>query len=83
VAAFEPTREWERAVLVLTMLQGVRWKNRLFNAGLEGLAEASGEPVAGPASGASCPDSGSGPVFSQENRGKVLCFRPRQGDESV
>ncbi len=28
---FEPTREWERAVLVLFMINGVKAKNLMFN----------------------------------------------------
>lgn len=28
---FEPTKEWEEAVLMLGMVQALRWKNQLFN----------------------------------------------------
>jgi hypothetical protein len=31
VQKFEPTKRWEQAVLILSMIQGVRWKNQLFN----------------------------------------------------
>ena len=31
VARFEPSREWEEAAVVLTLIQGMRWKNQLFN----------------------------------------------------
>ena len=31
VTRFEPTRQWEEAVVVLCMIQGVRNKNQLFN----------------------------------------------------
>jgi hypothetical protein len=83
VAVFEPTREWERAVLVLTMLQGVRWKNRLFNTRMDPSGPAP-ESVSGSATSpcASEPGSGGG-VLGQENRSKVLHFRPRQGNEPV
>lgn len=28
---FEPTRRWEEACLILSMIQAKRWKNQLFN----------------------------------------------------
>ena len=28
---FEPTREWEEASLIFSLIQAVRWKNQLFN----------------------------------------------------
>ena len=31
VQRFEPTKKWEQAVIILSMIQGVRWKNQLFN----------------------------------------------------
>lgn len=31
VANFEPTQRWEEAALALCMIQGVLWKNQLFN----------------------------------------------------
>ena len=31
VMRFEPTKRWEEAVLVLCMIQSVKWKNQLFN----------------------------------------------------
>ena len=31
VQSFEPSERWEEAVLVLSMIQGVRFKNQLFN----------------------------------------------------
>ena len=31
VQRFEPTRRWEEAVLVLSLIQAVHWKNLLFN----------------------------------------------------
>lgn len=31
VRRFEPTKRWEEAVLVLSMIQGTRFKNQLFN----------------------------------------------------
>lgn len=31
VKTFQPTRQWEESVLILCLLQAVRWKNQLFN----------------------------------------------------
>jgi len=31
VRRFEPSKRWEEAVLVLSMIQGMRFKNQLFN----------------------------------------------------
>ncbi len=31
VARFEPSERWEEAVLILSMIQGMRYKNQLFN----------------------------------------------------
>ena len=28
---FEPTKRWEEAVLILSFIQSIRWKNQLFN----------------------------------------------------
>jgi hypothetical protein len=31
VERFEPSRQWEKAALIFSMIQGKRWKNQLFN----------------------------------------------------
>jgi len=31
VQKFEPTKRWEKAVIILSLIQAVRWKNQLFN----------------------------------------------------
>ncbi|MFW5731431.1 MAG: hypothetical protein ACOCV7_07235 [Desulfonatronovibrionaceae bacterium] len=31
VQSFTPSREWEEDVLILSLIQSVRWKNQLFN----------------------------------------------------
>jgi len=31
VRSFQPTQQWEESVLILCLLQSVRWKNQLFN----------------------------------------------------
>ena len=44
VRRFEPTRRWEEAALVFSLIQSVRMKNQLFNCNLA----ASRQPVPGP-----------------------------------
>ena len=31
VQKFTPSREWEEDILILSLIQSVRWKNQLFN----------------------------------------------------
>ncbi|MCF8031206.1 MAG: hypothetical protein K9K39_09970 [Desulfohalobiaceae bacterium] len=31
VERFQPTKRWEESVIILCLLQAVRWKNQLFN----------------------------------------------------
>jgi len=31
VERFQPTKQWEESVIILCLLQAVRWKNQLFN----------------------------------------------------
>lgn len=31
VGRFEPTKQWEEATLIFSMIQAKRWKNQLFN----------------------------------------------------
>ncbi len=31
VCSFTPSREWEEDILILSLIQSVRWKNQLFN----------------------------------------------------
>ncbi|MGM0423395.1 MAG: hypothetical protein ACQEQX_00575 [Thermodesulfobacteriota bacterium] len=75
VQEFEPTRRWEEAVLVLSMIQAVRWKNQLFNtkwAKEKHPAPAqeqkdSEQELSGPVQGPVC-----------KERGKLIRFRPRE-----
>ncbi|EFI34541.1 conserved hypothetical protein [Desulfonatronospira thiodismutans ASO3-1] len=41
VQNFSPSREWEEDILILSMIQSVRWKNQLFN---QCLSQQSGIP---------------------------------------
>lgn len=76
VAAFEPTKRWEEAVLVLGMIQAVRFKNSLFNhhwaqgrAPMQSGAKPK-LPKAQAPSLAAAPPKGKG----EARRGKVLPF---------
>jgi len=49
VQRFEPSKRWEEAVLVLSMIQGMRFKNQLFNHHWAASREAGGNvPATGP-----------------------------------
>ena len=92
VSRFEPSQRWEEAVLVLAMIQGMRFKNQLFN---HHWAEGRlpGQPAA-PAPAVATPEPAtqgtSGetaatetpPAPSRPRRGKVLTFRPKDAGES-
>ena len=51
VARFEPTKRWEEAVLVFSMLQAVHWKNQLFNAEMLKSQGKGGSPAASASGG--------------------------------
>lgn len=86
---FEPTRKWEEAVVMLGIIQTVRWKNQLFNhrwkSGALPSADAGGQrmpeglPRKGPKGLKSEPGLGNG----GDKRGKLLRFRPREDDEPL
>ncbi len=95
VDRFEPTKRWEEAALVLSLIQAVRWKNQLFNHHWAAAARPEGEPVgvpprmafnlepvAEPAAGNGDPALDGGPADGEsvQKRRKVLSFRPREGD---
>lgn len=98
VASFEPTKEWEEAVLMLSMVQAVRWKNQLFNlnwseslrAGSRELKKKGQEENLWPGftlekgedSAPSASPTGSAAAASQK-RGKVLSFRPVKDDKPI
>ena len=44
VQTFQPTRQWEESVLILCLLQAVRWKNQLFNSKWMEQRNADSEP---------------------------------------
>lgn len=88
VGRFEPSQRWEESVLVLAMIQGMRFKNQLFNHHwAEGRQPG---PSAGPEAAATAPAAAATtPAQSPEpkpatkpRRGKVLEFRPKDTGES-
>lgn len=88
VQKFEPTKKWEEAVIVLGIIQSVRWKNQLFNhrwksgtvppehLGPSRMPEARKDKK-------SKKQSEVGEGNGGDKRGKVLRFRPREDDEPV
>jgi hypothetical protein len=91
VAHFEPSRRWEEAALVLSFIQGKRWKNQLFNYHWARQVQLSQQLQAEGQTGS--PDGAAGSAFSLENsetsqavsgsekkRCQVLRFRPQKSD---
>lgn len=91
VQRFEPTRKWEEAVVMLGIIQTVRWKNQLFNhrwkAGSMPTREMGGQRMPesknGHGPGSASKESGPGEGNGGDKRGKVLRFRPREDDEPL
>lgn len=95
VENFEPTKEWEEAVLMLGMVQALRWKNQLFNYNWsENLKRKSmlksAEKNPWPEFGfeqaledAASHSDGAGASDSSQKRGKVLSFGPVKDDQPI
>lgn len=89
VQHFEPSERWQEAVLVLSFIQGKRWKNQLFNtqwAARTRAAAPGNDPGLPPHSaftlekpGASGGSAGVG-TPPRNRRAKVLAFEPRSTD---
>jgi hypothetical protein len=89
VGHFEPSQRWEESVLVLAMIQGMRFKNQLFNYHwAEG--QLPGQPTAAvPVADTFAPTVPGKPGATETQtaatpprRGKVLTFRPKDKGES-
>lgn len=83
VTRFEPSQRWEESVLVLAMIQGMRFKNQLFNhhwaeGRLPGRPDEPLPAMAPPAVPTPAEPAGA----ERPHRGKVLAFRPKDGGES-
>ena len=98
VASFEPTKEWEEAVLMLSMVQAVRWKNQLFNlnwseslrAGSRELKKKGQEETLWPGFSLEKTEvsplsaaPADGAAAAGQKRGKVLSFRPVKDDKPI
>lgn len=70
VQKFTPSREWEEDVLILSLIQSIRWKNQLFNHCLaHQVQEKPGEEKK---------SMGSEVGNKVKKSAKVLNFRPRE-----
>lgn len=71
VQSFTPSREWEEDVLILSLIQSVRWKNQLFNHCMHNqtLQEPEEKDISN-----SRPPNGD----RSKKSAKVLSFRPRE-----
>lgn len=82
VSRFEPTKRWEEATLIFSLIQAKRWKNQLFNYNwatqLKPQAATDGTP---PAPFSLEATSQTPPVSKQ--RCKILSFRPVKSDETT
>ena len=88
VQDYEPTRKWEEAAVIFGLLQGVRWKNQLFNYHWKQSSSPGGPLEELTLLGSKPPferpgKSENGVVDGADKRGKLLRFRPREDDESV
>ncbi len=80
---FEPTKSWEEAVIIVSIIQGMQWKNQLFNYHWKEAADpdqAFQSPLSlpeqqGEQSKEKQPLAG---ASSDGKSGKILPFRPRK-----
>lgn len=93
-AEFEPTAKWEESVLVLGMIQAVRFKNQLFN---HNFAQNAGPNAGQNAGQSSAGDAAQGPnnpdqahvdelpkdATTKKPEGKVLAFPGAKKDHDV
>ena len=95
VENFEPTKEWEETVLMLGMVQALRWKNQLFNYNwsenlkAKSVVRKKGQENPWPEFNIEKGDeqelaSGAGDSgTAREQRGKVLSFGSVKNDDTV
>ncbi|MGE4552323.1 MAG: hypothetical protein AB7D57_04390 [Desulfovibrionaceae bacterium] len=89
VRRFEPTRAWEEAAIALSLVQGMRFKNQLFNYHWAQSRKAGEHPASfdlasltapePPRADAPAPDEGpAAPARPEPKRGKLLKLGPRE-----
>lgn len=87
VEHFEPTRRWEEAALVLSLIQAKRWKNQLFNHQWSSRVRNEGAEGVPPRvsfdlerrSASEEPQESGDVAAHRKKRGKVLRFGPLEG----
>jgi hypothetical protein len=90
VKRFEPSKRWEEAVLILSMIQAVRFKNQLFNLNwAEGRTPGETPPkslieaVPNASAHGAPTNAGQAPGAPQAKpKGKVLSFKSKDGSEA-
>jgi len=83
VKEFEPTKRWEEAALILSMIQGLRWKNQLFNtkwAELETPWSTEGEDESAE-NGPETENSASSENKQTGEKGKVISFWQKKDNQ--
>ncbi len=89
VRQFEPTKRWEEAVLVLNLIQSVRFKNQLFNYHWGQTNADAAAPVTPPRSATQTDLNPFSAVGSEpddhenKKKGKLLSFTPKTEDHSI
>lgn len=86
VSQFEPSRRWQEAALVLSLIQAKRWKNQLFNVQWAARTRAghSGETAPDlppPAFTLERPAGAEKDAPSSGRRATVLAFHPRRNED--
>lgn len=75
VQSFTPSREWEEDILILSLIQSVRWKNQLFN---HCLAQPQGQENERDSSLEKNQSIRPVPRNKDKKPAKVLSFRPKE-----
>lgn len=85
VQRFEPTKRWERAVIILSLIQAVRWKNQLFNIKwlhLTKLEKRFNRKFPMEVKQKSAPPVPSGDKDrKKKDRGKLIVFKPKENNK--
>nr|WP_272881593.1 hypothetical protein [Fundidesulfovibrio soli] len=79
VKRFEPSRRWEESVLILSMIQAVRFKNQLFNLHWsEGRAPGEAQPEKSLIEAVHQPGHAPQSHVSPKPKGRVLSFKHKE-----
>ena len=84
---FEPSKQWEEAVIALCLIQAVRWKNQLFNYNLANESNMASPPEKPspvmPAFTLSAPQKRAEEAMpSSHKKATILTFPPKQPTRS-